>query len=225
MTPTPLLRLLTAVLLLAVCPSPAPAQVVTRPTTFLNLPWGCSRAEICRALTDLGANVPEELPEPVAGRIEISGGKFAGQAVTLWTLEMVQGKLVGAWVALKAVDGNSAGLYREIRQQLVKKYGLPPAERKYSKLTPEQRREYMLNGSRLPTPATASSWKFLPNLKEKETLSLTCEHASPPGEETAEESQYLVTLRYANESMKAQLTTETGAADQGKQRGVQARDL
>jgi hypothetical protein len=198
--------------LLAILPAALAQGTGARPVTFLNLPWGSPRAAVLRAVADTGAAVPEGLAEGSEPRVEIAGGKFAGQEVAAWTLEFLSNKLVSAAVSLRAADGDTGGLYRDLKQQLVKKYGPAPAERKFSTLTPEQRRAYTASGVRAPNRGTGVTWRFLPNLREKETLSITCEHAPAAGTDSADESLYLVTLRYTHETLRAQLAaSETPA--------------
>jgi hypothetical protein len=48
------------------------------------------------------------------------------------------------------------------------------------------------------------TWKFTPTLQDKDSLSITCEVAPPADSGIEDEALFLVTLRYVNETMKAQ---------------------
>lgn len=197
---SPRLPLLLWLLLAAI----ASGQTFSRPKTVMGMKWGASRIEVLKSLVEAGAMVPETLYESIEPRIQVAGGKFAGQEVVTWDVEFVHGQLVGFAATMKGAEGGNT-LYREIKKELSKKYGPPTGERKLSTLTPDQKRALQLAGARIPNQGTATFWKFLPNLQEKETLALSCEMAPPPTEPTEDESRFLVTLRYASESLKAQL--------------------
>lgn len=167
--------------------------------------------------------VTEATYDNVEPKLEITGGKFAGQEVVTWSLEFVRNKFVAAAVSLKAPEGNTSALYRQLLQELKRKYGPQPLEKKFSTLTAEQRKTYTLNGLRAPNRGTAATWKFVPNLKDKDTLSLTCEHAPPNGSDSADETTYLVTVRYSADSLKTQIMAGAAAAD--KNPAVRAKDL
>jgi hypothetical protein len=49
------------------------------------------------------------------------------------------------------------------------------------------------------------TWKFPPNLKDKDDLTLSCEKTPPPDAPTEDETKFLVTLRYSANHLKAQL--------------------
>lgn len=182
----------------------ASGQTFSRPKTVMGMKWGASRIEVLKTLAEAGAMVPEALYESTEPRVQVAGGRFAGQEVVAWDIELINGRLVGFAATMKAADSGSA-LFREIKKELAKKYGPPTGERKLSTLTPDQKRALQLAGARIPDQGTASFWKFLPNLQEKEALSLSCEMAPSPAEPTEDESRFLVTLRYASDSLKAQL--------------------
>lgn len=185
-------------------------QAYSRPKTVMGMKWGASRGEVLKSLADAGAMVPETLYDSLEPRIQCTGGKFAGQEVVSWDIDLVHGKLVGLSVTMKAAD-NGSTLYREIKKELTKKYGPSTGERKLSTLTAEQKRALQVAGARIPNQGAATTWKFLPNLQEKDSLTLSCETAPPPGIATEDESQFLVTVRYTSESLKTQLssTSET----------------
>lgn len=187
-------------------------QTFTRPKTVMGMKWGASRGEVLKVLADAGATVPETLLDSTEPRIQCTGGKFAGQEVVAWDVELVHGRLVGFAVTMKAAESGSA-LYRDIKKELSKKYGPPTGERKLSTLTSDQKRALQVAGARIPNQGAATSWKFPPNLQEKDSLTLSCEMAPPPTEPTEDESRFLVTLRYTSESMKVQLSTNKPDAD------------
>ncbi|MEQ1861630.1 MAG: hypothetical protein ABMA13_17055 [Chthoniobacteraceae bacterium] len=197
-------------LILAACllASTAFAQTFSRPKSVLGMKWGASRIEVLTALGEAGATIPETLFDSTEPRIQATGGKFAGQEVVMWDVELVNGKLVALSATMKAADSGSA-LFREIKKELAKKYGPPTGERRLSTLTPDQKRALQVAGARVPNQGTATSWKFPANLQEKESLTLSCEMAPPTSVATEDESQFLVTVRYASESLRAQLDAIT----------------
>lgn len=196
-------------------------QTFTRPKTVMNMKWGASRIEVLKTIADAGGTVAEALYDSTEPHLQCAGGKFAGQDVAAWDAEFVHGQLVGFAVTMKSAESGSA-LYREIKKELTKKYGQPTGERKLSTLTPDQKRALQVAGARIPNQGTSTTWKFAPNLQEKDSLTLACEMAPPAGVATEDENQFLVTIRYASESLKAQLnasggvTSEPGTAKTGR---------
>src|SRR2546423_713962 len=122
------------------------AQTYARPKTVLGMKWGASRGEVLKILADAGATVPEALSDSTEPRIEVLGGKFADQDVVSWSVDLVHGRLVGLAVTMKSTGSGSA-LYRELKQELGKKYGPAIAERKLNNLNPEQRRALQVPGN------------------------------------------------------------------------------
>lgn len=199
-------------------------QNATRPKTVMGMKWGASRIEVLKAIVDAGGTVPEALYDSTEQRIQCVGGKFAGQEVTAWDVELVHGRMVAFAVTVKGESGSA--LYREIKKELAKKYGPPTGERRLSTLTAEQKRAMQLAGARIPNQGAASTWKFQPNLHEKDSLNLSCEMAPPPGVATEDENQFLVTVRYSSDTMKAQLNTSGDPnADPNSATGKSGRPL
>jgi hypothetical protein len=178
----------------------ASAQSHPRPKGILTCNWGASRWDVISTLRQQGATLPEE--DPGGDRLVGTGGTFAGQQVVTWTMEFLTGKLIAGSVTLKPAESGSV-LYRDLKQQLISKYGPHSGEGKMTGARDERRARA---ASGLPTPkrGTAVTWKFPPTLQDKDSLSITCELAPPADLATEDESLFVVTLRYANETMKAQ---------------------
>lgn len=184
----------------AALPIIATAQSHPRPKGILTANWGTSRAEVITMLRQHGATVPEE--DPGGDQLTVTGGSFAGQEVISWTMEFLTGKLIAGSVLLKPAESGPV-LYRELKQQLIAKYGPHSGE---GKLTGprEERRARAASGLPAQKRGTAVTWKFMPTLQEKDSLSITCEVAPPADSGIEDEALFLVTLRYVNETMKAQ---------------------
>jgi hypothetical protein len=131
-----------------------------------------------------------------------TGGTFAGQEVVTWTMEFMTGKLIAGSVTFKRGESGSA-LYRELKQQMIAKYGPHSGEGKLSG-TKEERRVRAASGLPPLKRGTAVTWKFAPTLQDKDALSITCEVVAPNDVDTDDESLFVVTVRYANDTMKAQ---------------------
>jgi hypothetical protein len=154
------------------------------------------------------------VPEDDAGgdRLVATGGTFAGQQAVTWTLEFLTNKMICGSIVLKPAESGPM-LYRELKQQLITKYG-PHSEEGKLTGSREERRSRAALGLPSPKRGTSVTWKFLPTLQDKDSLSITCEVA-PPAEAplTEDESIFTVTLRYANETMKAQAAKKTAAPE------------
>jgi hypothetical protein len=187
-------------LLLALLPGAGVAQAQSRPKGFLTLPWGASRAEAIDVVRRQGATLPEE--DMGDELIEAVGGRFAGQQAVSWRLQFVNGKFAAATVTLQPTE-KAATLYRDLKQQLMAKYGAHSGERKIASGTAEERRQMRAIYGELPASrGTAVTWKFAPTLADKNNLSIICETGTS-SEESSESSQSLVTLRYVNETLFA----------------------
>ena len=145
------------------------------------------------------------MPEEDSGGdlLTATGGTFAGQEVVSWTMKFLTGKLIAGSVLLKPAESGSAS-YRELKQQLIAKYGPHSGEAKLTG-TREERRIRAASGLPSLKRGTTVTWKFPPALQDKDHLSIMCEVAAPNDVETDDESLFAVTLRYANETMKAQV--------------------
>jgi hypothetical protein len=194
------MRAFLPLLLAALLPATAFAQSRPRPKGILSAHWGASRSEVITMLRQNGAVVPEE--DPGGDQLTATGGTFAGQEAVSWTMEFLTGKLIAGSVTLKRVESGSA-LYRELKQQLIAKYGPHSGEGKLSG-TKEERRARAASGLSALKRGTAVTWKFAPTLQEKDALSITCEVVAPNDVDTDDESLLVVTVRYANDTMKAQ---------------------
>jgi len=146
-----------------------------------------------------GAMIPEE--DPGGDVLAVTGGTFAGQDVVSWTMEFSTGKLFAGSVTLKPADSGTA-LYRELKQQLIAKYGPHSGEGKLTG-TREERKLRAASGLPALKRGTVVTWKFPPTLQDKDTQSISCEVTAPTDSETDDESLFTVTVRYTNESAKA----------------------
>jgi hypothetical protein len=204
------MRNLIPTLLLAALGSTVFAQSYQRPKSFNGVPWGASQSQVIHALEKSGATVPEDLEGTVSNTLEVVGGQFAGQAVVQWTLEFAGGKFVAGTAVLKPSDTAKA-LYRELKQKLVAKYGPYTSEGRTGAETPEERRQRAAAGIRA-TRSMIATWKFTPTLADKQTMTMSCEYGPPEGTDPEDETQYLVTIRYSNDTLKSQNSPATTAA-------------
>ena len=128
--------------------------------------------------------------------MEPTGGNFAGQPVTKWGLDFPGRKFASASVTLK-LEGGASSVYKEIRARLSEKYGTPTTEKKLSgggkavKAYNERRASF----------GSMSIWKFTPNMKEKETLTVVAELSDGKGNSTTTEEALTVTIRYVNDTL------------------------
>jgi hypothetical protein len=195
------------------CASLATASAQSaRPNSFHGLAWGAGPSDVLAALARSGATAPplEELPASPSA-IEATGGTFAGQEVISWTFEFVGGKLFSGTVVLKPADTGGA-LYRELKQHLINKYGPSSAERRTGADTPEERRLRQIYGRSVVRTGTEVIWRFSPNLRDKESLSISCELVPVDGAAESGELPSVVSLRYTNETLKALLPKQPAVA-------------
>ena len=174
------------------------ALAVERPSGFLGIAWGASPEEAKRALQKRpGVTFPENADDY---KIELTGGTFAGQPVKKWVIEFPDRKFASATVTLKT-DTNGSAVYKEFRAQLVTKYGSATADKKTGGTAKK--------GAQ-PHPAmSAATWKFLPNMKEKNSVLISAEIAGATmkgGEETGG----TVTIKYVNETLTGAAATVNG---------------
>lgn len=170
------------------------ASAAERPTGFLGIDWGAAPEEAKRKMQARpGVKFPDDADDY---KFELTGGTFAGVPVTKWIFEFPERKFASATVILKH-EGSAQSLHKEFRTQLIAKYGSATSDRKISK--GGKRANY--GGAAML--GTSTVWKFIPNLSDKSTISISCEVAGPNGQATADEAQLAVSVRYMNETILA----------------------
>lgn len=178
------------------------AENKTRPSSFVGVPWGASPEEATRILSArVGATPPDPLPADTS-RIELSGGTFSGQTAERWTLEFVNRHLGAATVVLKN-DAPATMRYRDLKAQLIAKYGPPQregrppialgADKKIRQAQQQANPEQKLFGN-------LCSWRFTPTLADKEPKTIDVVLGAPGGILATDEGQLVVTIRYVNET-------------------------
>jgi hypothetical protein len=199
--PAPFLFLLLAIPALAFDPA-LTTENKTRPASFVGVPWGAAPEEAARILTArVGAVAPGELPASPA-RLALRGGTFSGETVERWELEFVNHRFATATVLFKN-DATASTRYRELKQQLLAKYGAPVrdgrppialgAEKKDRRAQQRSNPEQKLFGN-------LCSWRFPATLADREAKTIDLILATPAGLLTADEGQLIVTIRYVNEA-------------------------
>jgi hypothetical protein len=169
------------------------ALAVERPKGIINIPWGASPEEAKRALSArTGVTFPENTDDY---HMEPTGGTFAGQPVAKWVLDFPDRKFAKASVALK-LEGGATSVYKDLRAKLAEKYGSPTTEKKLS-----GGKAVRPAGERRQSFGSMAIWKFNPNLKEKESLTVIAELSDGKGGPTQSEESLTVTVRYINESL------------------------
>lgn len=93
------------------------------PTGFADIPFGTSLAEAQKAISSRDGLKPGSA---TSEKLTYSGGSFAGQPISLWTLVFAGGKLAQGSVLVDKVKKN---VYDDLKAQLTKKYGKPDAEK------------------------------------------------------------------------------------------------
>jgi len=168
---------------------------IERPKGFIGLAWGASPEEAKRALTARpGVTFPETTDDY---HMEVTGGTFAGQPVAKWVLDFPDRKFASASVTLK-LEGGASSVYKDFRKELGIKYGSPTSEKKLSGAGKAVRRA---GEARQTSYGSMATWKFSPNLKEKESLVVIAELSDGKGNPTNSEDALTVTIRYQNESL------------------------
>jgi hypothetical protein len=148
-------------------------------------------------------------------KFELTGGMFAGQPVAKWIFEFPERKFASATVILKNT-GSATTLHKDFRAKLVDKYGTATTDRKLGK------------GRRSDNPAltgTATVWKFVPNITDKSSLSITCEVAGPGGQPTADEDKLMVSIRYVNDTLVAAAAANIAVPPKEKPQPVKKDEL
>lgn len=170
------------------------ATAAERPKTFIGLPWGASPEEAKRALSARPGVMFSENTDDY--HMEPTGGTFAGQPVAKWVLDFPERRFASASVVLK-LEGGATSVYKDLRAKLSEKYGTPTTEKK-------------LGSGKAGRPAyterrvnygSMSIWKFVPNLKEKESITVVAELSDGKGGSTVSEDALTVVIRYTNETM------------------------
>jgi hypothetical protein len=218
-----------ALLLLAASPAFAfdasiTAENAKRPTAFAGVAWGSSPADALRTLSArAGVNAPEQLPDDQS-KLELTGGTFSGQAAEKWTLEFSNRKLFAAAVTFKS-EGPAKALYRDIKQQLIVKYGAPARDGKPPIALGADRKERFAQQRNNPDQklfGNLTQWKFTPTLADKEPKSIELILGTAGGILATDESQLVVTLRYVNDAFAPQAA---GGKATGTDKPVAPRDL
>ncbi len=170
------------------------ATAAERPKTFIGLPWGASPEEAKRALSARPGVMFSENTDDY--HMEPTGGTFAGQPVAKWVLDFPERRFASASVVLK-LEGGATSVYKDLRAKLSEKYGSPTTEKKLGSgkaVRPAYTERRVNYGS-------MSIWKFVPNLKEKESITVVAELSDGKGGSTASEDALTVVIRYTNETM------------------------
>lgn len=182
---------------------------IERPKGFIGLPWGASPEEAKRALgTRPGVVFPENTDDY---HMEVTGGTFAGQPVAKWVLDFPERKFASASVTLK-LEGNATSVYKDFRKELGAKYGSPTTEKKLSSTGGNNKAVKRSGEMRQTTYGSMATWKFTPNLKNKETLVVVAELSGGKGNATNSEDDLTVTIRYQNETLMPKTEAEGGKA-------------
>ncbi len=171
------------------------ATAAERPKGIINLPWGASPEEVKRALAARpGVMFPENTDDY---HMEPTGGTFAGQPVAKWVLDFPERRLASASIVLK-LDGGASSIYKDFREKLSAKYGSPTTEKRLSAAGKTVRQA---GAARTTSFGSMSIWKFTPNLKEKESLTVVAELSDGKGGSTSNEDALTVVIRYTNETL------------------------
>ncbi len=192
------------------------AFAVERPKGFLGINWGASPEEAKRILQARpGVKFPEETDDY---KFELTGGTFAGKPVVKWTLEFPDRKFASAVIVLKA-EGDVPALYKEFRTQLVSKYGTATTDRKLAaKRAPGATDRPVSFGN-------SSTWKFVPNMKERSAISIVCEMSGPGGAPATSEAQLALTVRYVNDTLLGAANASTAAGTKAATSTVKKDEL
>src|SRR6476646_9954154 len=117
-------------------PLAAQGQTRLRTKGFLHLSWGATRLEVLAMLKLQGATVPEN--DEGGDKLMVQGSNFGGQEAASWSFDFDNGKMYSASVSLKSAD-SPMGLYRDLKQQLIDKYGPHGGEKKLAASREERR--------------------------------------------------------------------------------------
>ena len=193
-------RLLLPLIVLALSTS-AFAQKAGRPTGFAGVTFGATPESTVRVIGGRpGVIIPEQLPTTM-DKLELTGGNFAAQEVLKWTLEFVDKKFAAGSVVLKP-DGSGLGVFNDLKQSLIAKYGPPAGERKPGVPDNGKKNQAQGSGRKTATFGHVVYWKFPASLGDKGVKSIICEAAGPDGNEVADETKIQVTLHYVDETLK-----------------------
>ncbi len=201
-------------ILLLACSALALAE---RPSGFLGIPWGASPEEVKRILQKRpGVTFPENADDY---HIELTGGTFAGQAVTKWVIEFPDRKFASAAVTLRT-EGNAGTMYKEFCDLLVSKYG-PTTTGRTATGTGKSKTS---QGS---VQASSKLWKFLPTMKDKSQVVISAELTGATGKRGSADPQGSVTIKYVNETLTGAAAPASGSGSAAKpaQPAVKKEDL
>ena len=93
------------------------------PTGFADIPFGAPLKDAQANMTERDGIKPGS---NTAERLTFTGGTFAGQPISLWTLNFAGGKFASGSVL---VDKVKKPVYDDLKAQLTKKYGKPDSEK------------------------------------------------------------------------------------------------
>ncbi len=173
----------------------ASAFAVERPKGVISIPWGASPEEAKRALTARsGVTFPENTDDY---HMEPTGGSFAGQPVAKWVLDFPDRRFASASVILK-LEGGASSVYKDLRGKLSEKYGSPTSEKRLSGGAKAVR---PYGAQKTTSFGSMSTWKFAPNMKDKEAIIVIAELSDGKGNPTGSEDALTVTIRYVNETL------------------------
>jgi hypothetical protein len=173
-------------LLLACCGAAFAAE---RPGGFLGIQWGASPEEAKRVLQQRpGIVFPEGADD---FHVEMTGGTFAGQPVSRWVIEFPERKFAYAAVTLKP-EGNASTVYKDLKNELVRKYGSTTTDKKYSSAGASKRKQSAVN---------IAVWKFGATLTNKTSVMISAELSGGNPKGGNEDERAEITIKYVNETL------------------------
>ncbi len=180
-------------LLIAICSS---AIAVERPKGFLGINWGASPEEAKRVMqTRQGVKFSEDADDY---KFDLTGGTFAGQSVAKWILEFPGRQFASATVILKN-EGNASILFKDFRAQFAAKYGPATTDKK---LSPAMEKKQVRNPGQVEPKAQlggVATWKFGSNMKEKNSVTISCQLSDAKGAPAMNEEQLILTIHYTKD--------------------------
>ena len=190
------------------------ASESARPKGFAGIAWGANQADAITILRGRGLKLPEENEDPNV--IVATGGSFANQEAAKWTFEFTGGKFSAATVVMTPGETAST-LYRDFKQQFIAKYGPSAGEKKIGSTAEERTARYNGSSSSRLAKGNVVTWKFAPTLGDKNVLSIAVELNSGP---QSEERGAALTVRYANETLRAGEKAGEKAAGENAEKGT-----
>ncbi len=168
-----------------------------RPKGFLGINWGASPEEAKRVMQSRqGVKFSEEADDY---KFDLTGGTFAGQSVAKWILDFPGRQFTSATVVLKNED-NASTLYKDFRTQFTAKYGPATTDKK---LTAKADKRQVRNPGAAEVKAQLggiATWKFGANMKDKSSVTITCQLGDAKGAPAMNEEQLVLTIHYAKEA-------------------------